>query len=162
MPLVNRLNCKSKSGRICVFVRDALCKYVHVEKILLVQVIVYFGFQLMTDYYLLKHCLELFIFHLRIVYIVTMKCFLKLKISCWILIVIAACFGDFNSHTGNVKEFTEIDRNIFEFCNIPDEEQFLLNNLHILEECNVPCIRYSLDKHKVDRYGQRLLELCKS
>ena len=38
------------------------------------------------------------------------------------------------------------------------KNNFLLNNFHILEECNVPYIRYSLDKHKVDRYGQNLLE----
>ena len=75
LPLVNHLNCKSKSGGICVFVRDTLFNMFMLIKILLVQVIVYFGFQLMTDYYLLKHCLELFIFHLKIVYIVTSNVF---------------------------------------------------------------------------------------
>ena len=70
--------------------------------------------------------------------------------------------GDFNSHTGNVKEYTEIDGNILDFCHVPDEERLLLNNLHILDECNVPYLRYSQDKHKIDKYGQRLLDLCKS
>jgi hypothetical protein len=37
-----------------------------------------------------------------------------------------------------------------------------LNSLHILEECNIPAIRCSQDKHKIDKYGNRLLDLCRS
>jgi hypothetical protein len=37
-----------------------------------------------------------------------------------------------------------------------------LKSLHILEECNIPTIRCSQDKHKIDKYGNRLLDLCRS
>ena len=34
--------------------------------------------------------------------------------------------------------------------------------MHILNECGVPIVRESQDKCKVDKYGKRLLELCRS
>ena len=30
-----------------------------------------------------------------------------------------------------------------------------------LEECGIPVVRQSQDKHKVDKYGKKLLELCR-
>ncbi|CAG2249785.1 unnamed protein product [Mytilus edulis] len=43
-----------------------------------------------------------------------------------------------------------------------NDDQNLINKLHILEECNVSPVRYSKDNGKIDHYGKRLLNLCKS
>jgi hypothetical protein len=34
--------------------------------------------------------------------------------------------------------------------NLQDDDKLPLNSLHILEECNIPTIRCSQDKHKID------------
>ena len=47
-------------------------------------------------------------------------------------------------------------------CNIATDDQVLINKLHILEEYHVSPVRYSQDKYKIDRYGKRLFDLCKS
>ncbi|CAG2211337.1 unnamed protein product [Mytilus edulis] len=70
--------------------------------------------------------------------------------------------GDFNAHCSNCNEYVDIDNNILDFCNVPNIEQSLVNNLHILEECGIPVVRQSQYKHKVDKYGKTLLELCRS
>ncbi|CAG2205247.1 unnamed protein product [Mytilus edulis] len=62
----------------------------------------------------------------------------------------------------NCNEYVDIDNNILDFCNVPNIEQSLVNNLHILEECGIPVVRQSQDKYKVDKYGKKLLELCRS
>ncbi|CAC5359853.1 unnamed protein product [Mytilus coruscus] len=70
--------------------------------------------------------------------------------------------GDFNAHCSNCNEYVDIESNILDFCNVPNIEQSLVNNLHILDECGIPVVRQSQDKHKVDNYGKKLLELCRS
>ena len=64
--------------------------------------------------------------------------------------------------TGNVSEYVVIDNNILDVLNLQDDDKLPLNSLHILEECNIPTIRCSQDKHKIDKYGNRLLDLCRS
>ncbi|VDI04680.1 Hypothetical predicted protein [Mytilus galloprovincialis] len=70
--------------------------------------------------------------------------------------------GDFDAHTKNVNEYVDIDNHILNACNIANDDQNLINKLHILEECNVSPVRYSKDNGKIDHYGKRLLNLCKS
>ena len=70
--------------------------------------------------------------------------------------------GDFNAHTKTENEYIDIDNHILNACNMSNDDQVLINKLHILEECHVSTIRYSQDNCKVDRYGKRLLDLCKS
>jgi hypothetical protein len=55
-----------------------------------------------------------------------------------------------------------IDNNILDVLFLQDDDKLPLNSLHILEECNIPAIRCSQDKHKIDKYGNRLLDLCRS
>jgi hypothetical protein len=55
-----------------------------------------------------------------------------------------------------------IDNNILDVLNLQDDDKLPLNSLHILEECNIPAIRCSQDKYKIDKYGNRLLDLCRS
>lgn len=74
----------------------------------------------------------------------------------------ACLIGDFNAHTGNVSEYVVIDNNILDVLNLQDDDKLPLNSLHILEECNISTIRCSQDKHKIDKYGNRLLDLCRS
>jgi hypothetical protein len=61
-----------------------------------------------------------------------------------------------------VSEYVVIDNNILDVLNLQDDDKLPLNSLHILEECNIPTIRCSQDKHKIDKYGNRLLNLCRS
>ena len=164
LPLVNRLNCKSKSGGICVFVRDKLYKYVHVDDTFSSPSRCVFWFSVDSQLYLL-FTKTLF----GVVYIPpenslysNIEMFSEIENFLLNIDCDYCLLGDFNSHTGNVKEYTEIDGNILDFCHVPDEERLLLNNLHILDECNVPYLRYSQDKHRIDKYGQMLLDLCKS
>ncbi|CAC5423371.1 unnamed protein product [Mytilus coruscus] len=70
--------------------------------------------------------------------------------------------GDFNAYTSDVNEYVVIDNNILDFCYVPNVDQAFLNNLHILEECGISVVRDSQDKCKVDKYGKRLLKLCRS
>jgi hypothetical protein len=46
-----------------------------------------------------------------------------------------------------------IDNNILDVLYLQDDDKLPLNSLHILEECNIPTIRCSQDKHKIDKYG---------
>ena len=55
-----------------------------------------------------------------------------------------------------------IDNNSLDVLNLQDDDKLPLNSLHILEECNIPTIRCLQDKHKKDKYGNRLLDLCRS
>jgi hypothetical protein len=74
----------------------------------------------------------------------------------------ACLIGDLNAHTSNVSEYVVIDNNILDVLNLQDDDKLPLNSLHILEECNIPAIRCSQDKHTIDKYGNRLLDLCRS
>jgi hypothetical protein len=51
--------------------------------------------------------------------------------------------GDFYAHTSNVNEYIDVDNIIIlDFCNIANEDQRMINNIHILEECGVSTNRY--------------------
>jgi hypothetical protein len=46
--------------------------------------------------------------------------------------------------------FTKEISYILDVLNLQDDDKLPLNSLHILEECNIPTIRCSQDKHKID------------
>ncbi|CAG2193144.1 unnamed protein product [Mytilus edulis] len=58
---------------------------------------------------------------------------------------IVCLLGDFNAHTKNANEYVDIDNHILNACNIANDDQNLINKLHILEECNVSLLSYSKD-----------------
>ncbi|CAC5377267.1 unnamed protein product [Mytilus coruscus] len=62
--------------------------------------------------------------------------------------------GDFNAHIKTASEYVNIDNHILNACNITNDDQVLINKLHILEECNVSSVRFSQDNCKIDRYGE--------
>ena len=60
--------------------------------------------------------------------------------------------GDFNGRTAIEPDFIFIEENV---CNIDLPELFVVNRVNILEELKIPVNRTS------QKYGNRLLELCK-
>ena len=86
LPLVNRQNCKTRSGGICVFVRDFICKYVHVNDPFTNSSHCLFWFTIDERLLLQKPYLEWFTYHLIIVYIAILICLMTLKIHYLIMI----------------------------------------------------------------------------
>lgn len=67
--------------------------------------------------------------------------------------------GDFNAHTGISPDFVGVDDHISDVLNLDKVTRNSLN-MNILEQFNIPILRYNKDKTKVDNYGKRLLSLC--
>jgi len=68
-------------------------------------------------------------------------------------------FGDFNAKTRTVPEFTDTDKYVADVnFDIATNQLFSANDLSVL---GFPTSRVSSDKHNVDNYGFRLLDLCK-
>ncbi|CAG2247273.1 unnamed protein product [Mytilus edulis] len=162
LPSVIRQNCTSKSGGICVYVKEYICNYVHVR----------------DPFTCSSHCVLWFTIDDKLLFQKTLfgvvyippdgSLYSSVDMFNEIENVInesdlqVCLLGDFNAHCSNCNEYVDIDNNILDFCNVPNIEQSLVNNLHILEECGIPVVRQSQDKHKVDKYGKKLLELCRS
>ena len=75
-----------------------------------------------------------------------------------------ALAGDFNSRTSNVSDIVELDDNLFDMLDISNvPEYFNVNMLsnYKLAEIGIPLERFSEDKARVNKYGQKLVELCK-
>jgi hypothetical protein len=75
-----------------------------------------------------------------------------------------ALAGDFNSRTSNVSDIVELDDNRFDMLDISNvPEYFNVNMLsnYKLAEIGIPLERFSEDKSRVNKYGQKLVELCK-
>ena len=72
-----------------------------------------------------------------------------------------ALFGDFNSRTAKLLDFVEPDENLLEILNIENENEDEYNILQKLEENDVPLERYNQDCTYVNRYGSKLIELCR-
>lgn len=70
--------------------------------------------------------------------------------------------GDFNSHTGTCDDFVYFDNNIISSQNMSEEDGHLFNNIHVLNELNVPLKRSYQDQIKNNNYGNRPLELCRN
>jgi hypothetical protein len=70
-----------------------------------------------------------------------------------------ALAGDFNSRTSNVSDIVELDDNLFDMLDISNVPEYF--NVNILAEIGIPLERFSEDKARVNKYGQKLVELCK-
>ncbi|CAG2247210.1 unnamed protein product [Mytilus edulis] len=74
-----------------------------------------------------------------------------------------ALVGDFNSRTRKLSDIVEIDEHLFEILDIDNEvtndQNFMLYNL--MTEKGIPTERFSLDNTRVNKYGKKLVELCK-
>ena len=164
LPCVIRQNCKSKSGGICVLVRDCFCKYVKVIDP------VYFSSH--SDFVMWFTVDEKLLFEktlFGVIYIPpenssysSIDMFNDIENVIVNTNLQVCLLGDFNAHTKNVNEYIDIDSHILNACNISHDDQILINKLHVLEECDVSTVRSSQDVSKIDRYGKRLLELCTS
>ena len=162
LPSVVRQNCKSRSGGICVLVRNCYYKYVQIND------------QITCP----SHCVLWFTIDDKLLFEKTLfgvvyippenSLYSNIDMFTEIEDIIVdtnlqvCLLGDFNAHTKNVNEYVDIDNHILNACNIANDDQNLINKLHILEECNVSPVRYSKDNGKIDHYGKRLLNLCKS
>ena len=113
------------------------------------------------------YCIVLFISHLKIQNIRLKKHLSRLKMNCFFSLVITtniAFAGDFSSRTSNVSDIVELDDNLFDMLDISDvPEYFNVNMLsnYKLAEMGIPLERFSEDKARVNKYGQKLVELCK-
>ncbi|CAG2251519.1 unnamed protein product [Mytilus edulis] len=162
LPSVVRQNCKSRSGGICVLVRNCYYKYVQIND------------QITCP----SHCVLWFTIDDKLLFEKTLfgvvyippenSLYSNIDMFTEIEDIIVdtnlqvCLLGDFNAHTKNANEYVDIDNHILNACNIANDDQNLINKLHILEECNVSPVRYSKDNGKIDHYGKRLLNLCKS
>ena len=77
-----------------------------------------------------------------------------------------ALAGDFNSRTSYVSDIVELDDNRFDMLDISNvPEYFNVNMLsnYKLAEIGIPLERFkfSEDKARVNKYGQKLVEVCK-
>ncbi len=70
--------------------------------------------------------------------------------------------GDFNSHTGHLKDFISLDNVVGDQVNIDLETRDLLDAEEQLASLGVLRERVSQDKHHSNNYGNKLIELCKS
>ena len=70
-------------------------------------------------------------------------------------------FGDFNSRSKDLSDFTNFDDFISEFYGTQDLLEENAKSLDCFECCNIPLNRKSADK-VVNSYGYNLLEFCKS
>lgn len=106
----------------------------------------------MKDYYCKKPYLEWFTYRLIIVHCIYSNIDMLNDIENTLLDndLQACLIGDFNAHTGNVSEYIVIDNNILDVLNLQDDDKLPLNSLHILEECNIPAVRCSQDKYKIE------------
>ena len=68
--------------------------------------------------------------------------------------------GDFNSYTSTSIDYISIDTDNDITPDLEDLQPTTLNGENELDMIGVQKIRCSLDKHKVNNYGARLLELC--
>ena len=67
--------------------------------------------------------------------------------------------GDFNSRSGTLSDFTDIDENIAD--SLLDYESQLILSKKNLQDLGFPIDRYSNDQ-QTNNFGFRLIELCKS
>ncbi|VDI17017.1 Hypothetical predicted protein [Mytilus galloprovincialis] len=103
-----------------------------------------------------KLYLELFIYHLKIATIDSDTDMFREIENVIVNKNLQVCMlGDFNANTKTANEYVNIDNHILNACNITNDDQDLINKLHILEECNVSPLRFSQDNYKIDRYGKR-------
>ena len=70
--------------------------------------------------------------------------------------------GDFNAHTGTRTDVMVLDKDVCDITGIDEDMQNSMDIAPILEKCNIPFTRNSVDKNKDRLYGDRLLELCKN
>ena len=68
--------------------------------------------------------------------------------------------GDFNAHTGSKADYVVLDGNIGMGNDSDNEEADHVNIVDHLRELGIPSQRVSCDKHKVDNFGNRLLDMC--
>ena len=162
LPPICRSQCKVRSGGICVFVRNDRCKYVHVSEPVTChsQCILWFD---IDDKLLPNKTL------FGTVYIPpegsnysNIDMFAEIESRLLDFDGPICLLGDFNAHTGNLDDYINVDNDILDALNIHDDDQMVMNKLHILNECGVPFKRLSQDTHRVDNYGHKLLNLCKS
>jgi hypothetical protein len=69
--------------------------------------------------------------------------------------------GDFNSRTSKLIDYIVDDLELFDIIDIVDDTDYIDNMLINLEEKDIPLERYSQDVGRVNKYGMKLLELCK-
>ena len=68
---------------------------------------------------------------------------------------------DFNSRTSKLNDYIVDDLELFDILDVVDDTDYIDNVLNKLEEKNIPLERYSQDVDRVNKYGTKLLELCK-
>jgi hypothetical protein len=159
---VNRVNCKARSGGICVFIHENLSDYVSIEK----------GRSECSNCVLWFSVDSIFVkkTFFGVVYIPpessaysNIDMFNEIETFLMENVDInndhICLLGDFNAHTGASNDFVDLNKDILDSCNITLED--ISNNvLQILEYCNIPISRSSQDVHHIDNYGKRLLQLC--
>lgn len=69
--------------------------------------------------------------------------------------------GDFNSRTSKLNDYIVDDLELLDILDVVDDKDYIDNVLNKLEEKNIPLERYSQDVGRVNKYGTKLLELCK-
>jgi hypothetical protein len=158
---VNRSVCKSNSGGIAILVRQTMCKYVEVLESSS-QNVLWFKIE---ENFLGENCI------FGAVYIPpegskysSISIFDDIENN---IIELAdheskiCLLGDFNSRSGKLNDFANFDHHISDALNFEISQKNILCK-NSLEELGYTTDRYSSDTTKVNNYGHRLIQLCKT